>query len=79
MLQMKVYAVKSYETVYKLKKAHSKSKPRTTYLIVRGDLRATITLFFYKNNFIRRKALILAKKEIKNKPRTKLGLLSHRT
>ena len=52
MLQMKVYAVKSYETVYKFKKAHSKNKPRTTYLIVQGDLRTTATLFFYKNNFI---------------------------
>ena len=34
--------------------------------------------FCYKNNFIRTKALILAKK-IKNKLRTKPGLLSHRT
>ena len=38
----------------------------------------TLLHFFYKNNFIRTKALILAKK-IKNKLRTKPGLLSHRT
>ena len=34
--------------------------------------------FFYKNNFIRTKALIVAKK-IKNKLRTKPDLLSHVT
>ena len=36
------------------------------------------TLFFYKNNFIRTKVLILAKK-FKNKLRTKQGLLFHRS
>ena len=38
----------------------------------------TYTHLFYKNNFIRTKALVLAQK-IKNKLRTKPGLLSRRT
>ena len=38
---------------------------------------ASLHSFFYKNDFIRTKALILAKK--KNKLRIKLGLLPHRT
>ena len=40
--------------------------------------RKQTTLFFYKNNFIRTKALVLQKK-IKNKLRTKPALLSRRT
>ena len=36
------------------------------------------SVFFYKSNLVRTKALILAKR-IKNKLRTKPSLLSHRT